>query len=237
MLPQSALADVVNAVSDAVVGMGPIEFLLKDPEVTERHAEQAGPTAPPGSEWIDDEQHNRSHEQGEDNRQKEVLHPPPQGEPTVVGHVPPLQVCGPTITAAAKRLSRADNCSLLTRQVSSARFLPFTAPERGAERSRAPREPSGSRASTQGDVASNRRPGAPRCARSHGGPPPLPLKQTVRHPLDPPTRLLMRTPRRARPTRRGTWERISARPEKSTSGGFRLRCAPLQRSRVTTEGA
>ena len=35
MLPQSALADVVNEVSDAVVGMGPIEFLLKDPEVTE----------------------------------------------------------------------------------------------------------------------------------------------------------------------------------------------------------
>jgi pilus assembly protein CpaF len=35
MLPQSSLADVVNAVSDAVVGMGPIEFLLKDPEVTE----------------------------------------------------------------------------------------------------------------------------------------------------------------------------------------------------------
>jgi pilus assembly protein CpaF len=35
MLPQNALADVVNAVSDAVVGMGPIEFLLKDPEVTE----------------------------------------------------------------------------------------------------------------------------------------------------------------------------------------------------------
>jgi hypothetical protein len=34
MLPQNALADVVNAVSDAVVGMGPIEFLLKDPEVT-----------------------------------------------------------------------------------------------------------------------------------------------------------------------------------------------------------
>ena len=30
MLPQNALADVVNAVSDAVVGMGPIEFLLKD---------------------------------------------------------------------------------------------------------------------------------------------------------------------------------------------------------------
>jgi pilus assembly protein CpaF len=35
MLPQSALAKVVNAVSDAVVGMGPIEFLLKDPDVTE----------------------------------------------------------------------------------------------------------------------------------------------------------------------------------------------------------
>jgi hypothetical protein len=35
MLAQSALADVVNAVSDAVVGMGPIEYLLKDPEVTE----------------------------------------------------------------------------------------------------------------------------------------------------------------------------------------------------------
>jgi pilus assembly protein CpaF len=35
MLAQNALADVVNAVSDAVVGMGPIEFLLKDPEVTE----------------------------------------------------------------------------------------------------------------------------------------------------------------------------------------------------------
>ena len=35
MLPQSSLAEVVNAVSDAVVGMGPIEFLLKDPDVTE----------------------------------------------------------------------------------------------------------------------------------------------------------------------------------------------------------
>ena len=35
ILPQSALAKVVNEVSDAVVGMGPIEFLLKDPEVTE----------------------------------------------------------------------------------------------------------------------------------------------------------------------------------------------------------
>jgi len=35
MLPQNALARVVNEVSDAVVGMGPLEFLLKDPEVTE----------------------------------------------------------------------------------------------------------------------------------------------------------------------------------------------------------
>lgn len=35
ILPQSTLTRVVNAVSDAVVGMGPIEFLLKDPEVTE----------------------------------------------------------------------------------------------------------------------------------------------------------------------------------------------------------
>src|SRR3989304_1254968 len=34
-LPQGALARVVNEVSDAVVGLGPIEFLLKDPEVTE----------------------------------------------------------------------------------------------------------------------------------------------------------------------------------------------------------
>ncbi|HSJ50685.1 MAG TPA: CpaF family protein [Actinomycetota bacterium] len=35
ILPQSALARLVNEVSDAVVGMGPIEFLLKDPDVTE----------------------------------------------------------------------------------------------------------------------------------------------------------------------------------------------------------
>ena len=35
ILPRSALARVVNEVSDAVVGLGPIEFLLKDPEVTE----------------------------------------------------------------------------------------------------------------------------------------------------------------------------------------------------------
>jgi pilus assembly protein CpaF len=35
ILPRAALARMVNEVSDAVVGMGPIEFLLKDPEVTE----------------------------------------------------------------------------------------------------------------------------------------------------------------------------------------------------------
>jgi pilus assembly protein CpaF len=35
ILPQRDLADVVNEVSDEVVGFGPIEFLLKDPEVTE----------------------------------------------------------------------------------------------------------------------------------------------------------------------------------------------------------
>ena len=35
ILPQGALARVVNEVSDAVVGMGPVEFLLKDPDVTE----------------------------------------------------------------------------------------------------------------------------------------------------------------------------------------------------------
>jgi len=35
ILPRGALARVVNEVSDAVVGMGPIEFLLKDPDVTE----------------------------------------------------------------------------------------------------------------------------------------------------------------------------------------------------------
>ncbi len=35
ILPQSSLTKVVNEVSDAVVGLGPIEFLLKDPEVTE----------------------------------------------------------------------------------------------------------------------------------------------------------------------------------------------------------
>ena len=35
ILPRTALARIVNEVSDAVVGMGPIEFLLKDPDVTE----------------------------------------------------------------------------------------------------------------------------------------------------------------------------------------------------------
>ena len=35
ILPQRELTDVVNEVSDEVVGFGPIEFLLKDPEVTE----------------------------------------------------------------------------------------------------------------------------------------------------------------------------------------------------------
>ncbi len=35
ILSQGALAKVVNEVSDAVVGMGPVELLLKDPDVTE----------------------------------------------------------------------------------------------------------------------------------------------------------------------------------------------------------
>jgi pilus assembly protein CpaF len=35
MLPQRSLAKVVNEVSDEVVGFGPVEFLLKDPGVTE----------------------------------------------------------------------------------------------------------------------------------------------------------------------------------------------------------
>ena len=35
ILPQSALAKMVNEVSDAVVGAGPVEFLLRDPDVTE----------------------------------------------------------------------------------------------------------------------------------------------------------------------------------------------------------
>jgi pilus assembly protein CpaF len=35
ILPRGVLAKVINEVSDAVVGLGPIEFLLKDPDVTE----------------------------------------------------------------------------------------------------------------------------------------------------------------------------------------------------------
>jgi pilus assembly protein CpaF len=35
ILPRGVLTKVINEVSDAVVGLGPIEFLLKDPEVTE----------------------------------------------------------------------------------------------------------------------------------------------------------------------------------------------------------
>ncbi len=35
ILPRGTLTQIVNEVSDAVVGLGPIEFLLKDPEVTE----------------------------------------------------------------------------------------------------------------------------------------------------------------------------------------------------------
>jgi hypothetical protein len=35
ILPQRELTRMVNVVSDGVVGFGPIEFLLKDPEVTE----------------------------------------------------------------------------------------------------------------------------------------------------------------------------------------------------------
>ena len=35
ILPRGVLTKIINEVSDAVVGLGPIEFLLKDPEVTE----------------------------------------------------------------------------------------------------------------------------------------------------------------------------------------------------------
>jgi pilus assembly protein CpaF len=35
ILPQASIARVVNEISDAVVGLGPIEHLLKDPDVTE----------------------------------------------------------------------------------------------------------------------------------------------------------------------------------------------------------
>jgi pilus assembly protein CpaF len=47
ILPQHALAKIVNEVSDAVVGLGPIEFLLKDPEVTEVTCAKR-PTSQPG---------------------------------------------------------------------------------------------------------------------------------------------------------------------------------------------
>ncbi len=42
ILPQRELTQVVNEVSDEVVGFGPIEFLLKDPEVTEVMVNGAG---------------------------------------------------------------------------------------------------------------------------------------------------------------------------------------------------
>ena len=42
VLSQPELARVVNEVSDEVVGFGPIEFLLKDPEVTEVVVNGAG---------------------------------------------------------------------------------------------------------------------------------------------------------------------------------------------------
>jgi pilus assembly protein CpaF len=42
ILPQRELTRVVNEVSDEVVGFGPIEFLLKDPEVTEVMVNGAG---------------------------------------------------------------------------------------------------------------------------------------------------------------------------------------------------
>jgi pilus assembly protein CpaF len=35
ILPASAVSEVVNQVSDEVVGLGPIERLLKDPEISE----------------------------------------------------------------------------------------------------------------------------------------------------------------------------------------------------------
>jgi pilus assembly protein CpaF len=63
LLPQRDLARVVNEVSDEVVGFGPIEFLLKDPDVTEVmvngpddvYVEREGPTTVrlrrPRSRW------------------------------------------------------------------------------------------------------------------------------------------------------------------------------------------
>jgi pilus assembly protein CpaF len=37
ILPRESLAKLVNEVPDEVVGLGPIEFLLKDPEVDRGH--------------------------------------------------------------------------------------------------------------------------------------------------------------------------------------------------------
>jgi pilus assembly protein CpaF len=44
LLPQEALARVVNDVSDRVVGLGPIESLLRDPEVSEGKPSTRGTT-------------------------------------------------------------------------------------------------------------------------------------------------------------------------------------------------
>jgi pilus assembly protein CpaF len=46
ILPQRELTRMVNEISDEVVGFGPIEFLLKDPDVTEVRSLR-GPTSPP----------------------------------------------------------------------------------------------------------------------------------------------------------------------------------------------
>jgi hypothetical protein len=45
ILPAGSLAQVVNEVSDEVVGLGPIERLLKDPEVSEGNLTKRGPLA------------------------------------------------------------------------------------------------------------------------------------------------------------------------------------------------
>ena len=54
ILPRRELARVVNEVSDEVVGFGPIEFLLKDPEVTEvlpsNGSRKQSPRLPGGSD-------------------------------------------------------------------------------------------------------------------------------------------------------------------------------------------
>lgn len=54
ILPANVVTDVVNEVSDEVVGLGPVERLLKDPEVSEGFmnngglGEQGAGTPPPG---------------------------------------------------------------------------------------------------------------------------------------------------------------------------------------------